>query len=1092
MTARRHILQLCMASVLLMLSGCTEAIPEDVAQAYETLPETVDFNKHIRPILSDRCYACHGPDNNTREAELRLDIEENAFGKLKESGARAFVRGNHGKSEAWQRIVSEDAEIQMPPPESNLILTPREKAFLTKWIDEGAEWKAHWAFIPPEDPPLPVVDAMFASQVRNPIDQFVFAELALQGLEPSAEADKERLIRRVSLDLTGLPPSIEDIDQFLRDDTDDAYEKLVDRLLASTAYAERMTMEWLDVARYADSQGLHSDLKRFSWPWRDWVIKAFAQNMPYDDFITWQLAGDLLPDATREQKLATAFLRNHPTTAEGGAVNEEFRQQYVQDRTNTTATAFLGLTMECAACHDHKFDPVSQQEYYQMTAFFNNIKEVGMQAEINNEHGYASGPTMLMPDPDVEAQLASISDEIQKARQELSGIKNGVHLTDEEIQQLKHQSLNLPKPAGHYPFEIIESKALNVGNVHRIVQNTPVDKIVDGSFNALASGFPESVEGKVGQALRLEKERDLVFIKDIADFELNQPYSAGAWIYTEKQDANQTIIGNSGELGNAWRGWDLFLDTENRPTLRITSTYPHNYVQVTAQVKIGKETWRHIFFTYDGSGIADGIRLFVDGRQVELRTDYDRLYKSILHDWRPREGWDHKPIMVGRSGRFYTGENGVFKGTIDEVKVFHEALTALEVASIVATDDAELIDVAVLDDSIYSDHALIRNNSEYRKQMVALQQLLGKSVALIDDVPEVMVMEDMPDLRKTYVLERGQYDAPMVEVMPGTPAAVMQFADDLPRNRLGLARWLVDEKNPLTARVAVNRYWQMIFGEGLVRTPHDFGMQGALPSHPALLDWLAVRFVASGWDVKDLLKTIVMSATYRQSSGATDEHLEKDPDNIYLARGPSYRMPAELIRDNALTASGLLIDQVGGESVKPFQPEGLWVEKAGLVYTPNSGDSLYRRSMYTYVRRTTPHPAMTAFDAPNRSVCTIKRETTNTPLQALVLLNDPQFVEAARVLAQRVQLEGEAPVLEQIGFTFRLATGRRASSSELNLFNELYDKALARFTSRPQQADSLLSIGTHPFDQSLNKVQTAALTLVASTALNHDEAYMKR
>lgn len=1092
MNQRRFIVQLCTVSLLFLLPACSEALPDDVAQAYDALPQTVDFNQHIRPILSDRCYACHGPDNNTREADLRLDIEASAFAKLKESGGRAIVPGNYSKSHAWLRMVSEDVDVQMPPPESNLSLTAREKALITKWIEDGAQWKPHWSFTPPEDPPLPYVEAELTNRVRNPIDRFVFAELAIQGLEPSPEADKERLIRRVSLDLTGLPPTIDEIDKFLEDESDQAYEQVVDRLLASTAYAERMTMEWLDVARYADSQGLHSDLKRFSWPWRDWVIKAFAQNMPYDDFITWQLAGDLLPDATTEQKLATAFLRNHPTTAEGGAVNEEFRQQYVQDRTNTTATAFLGLTMECAACHDHKFDPVTQKEYYQMTAFFNSIKEVGMQAEINNEHGYASGPTMLLPDPEVETALANLSSEIEQARQDLSRIKSEAKLTDNEIQVLKQETIKLPGPTGYYPFEEIASKLLDVANVHRIIQNKPVDKIVDGTLKAPASGNPELVEGKLGKALRLEKERDLVFLKDIADFELNQPYSAGAWIYTEKQDANQTIIGNSGELGNAWRGWDLFLDTQNRPTLRITSAYPHNYMQVTAWAKIGKDAWRHIFFTYDGSGTAAGIKLFIDGKQAELRTDYDRLYKSILHDWRPRKGWDHKPIMVGRSGRFYTGENGVFKGIIDEVKVFHEELTALEVALMVSKDDAALIDVASLDPTIYSDHALMRNASDYRKQMKALQQLLGKSIELIDDVPEVMVMEDMPGLRKTYILERGQYDAPTEEVVPGTPAAVMDFPEDLPRNRLGLAEWLVDEKNPLTARVAVNRYWQMIFGEGLVRTPHDFGMQGALPSHPALLDWLAVRFVESGWDVKALLKMIVLSATYRQSSVATDQHLEIDPDNIYLARGPSYRMPAELIRDNALAASGLLVDQVGGESVKPYQPEGLWVEKAGLVYKPNAGDSLYRRSMYTYVRRTSPHPAMIAFDAPNRSVCTIKRENTNTPLQALVLLNDPQFVEAARVLAQRMQREGGTSVAEQIDYAFRLVTGRRASSSELDLFSELYGKALARFASRPQQADSLLSIGTHSVDPSLDKIQTAALTLVASTALNHDEAYMKR
>jgi len=1075
--------------LVLLVVGCKQEMPIGIAEAYENLPATIDFNQHIRPILADRCFACHGPDDNTREAELRLDLEEDAFARLKESKGKAFVKGSYSKSVAWQRMVSDNPEFQMPPPESNLVLTPEEKARITKWIEQGAEWKDHWAFIPPEQPEIPALGPDHV--ISNPIDNFVVAQLVENGFTPSPQADKERLIRRVSLDLTGLPPTLDAIDRYVADRSPEAYEKVVDALLDSDAYAERMAMEWLDVSRYADTQGMHSDLARYTWPWRDWVIKAFKNNMPYDDFITVQLAGDLLPNSTKEQKLATAFLRNHPTTAEGGAINEEFRQKYVQDRTNTTATAFLGLTMECAACHDHKFDPVSQKEYYQMTAFFDNVKELGMQAEISTKDGYSSGPTLLIPDIETDASLAKIDAQIDSILAAMQTVKAS---TEFDLTSLKNSTIEVPNAKEIYPFESVEEAELDVANVHRILHNTPIDKIVDGRVISPGSGDPEVVNGVVGNALRLKKERDLVFLKDVANFEVYEPFSAGAWIKMEKENANQTVIGNSGELGNGWRGWDLFIDPENRLTLRIASVLPHNYIQVTAESEIPRQSWQHVFFTYDGSGRAAGIRLYVNGQQISQFTNYDRLYKSILHNWGQRKGWNEKPIMVGRSGRFYTGENGVFEGSFDQISVYHNHLTSLEVAQLVHDDAPDLIQPSDLENNVFLDHHFERNNAPYDDLRSKLRTLVGQRISLLDDVPEIMVMEEMPEQRPTYILDRGLYDAPTEEVQPATPTAILSFADDLPKNRLGLAQWLTDEANPLTARVAVNRYWQMIFGRGLVNTPHDFGTQGALPSHPALLDWLALEFVRSGWDVKHLLKTIVMSATYRQSSVASTKHLENDPENILLARGPSYRLPAETIRDIALASSGLLTQKVGGSSVKPYQPEGLWAEKTGRhnSYKHDEGESLYRRSMYTYIRRTTPHPAMIAFDAPDRSVCIVQRENTNTPLQALVLMNDPQFVEAARVLAQRMQQEGGDSLTEQTAYAFRLVTGRTPNEMELSLFKDQYSIALEKYRKHPDDAQAILAIGEYPLDTSLSTTNTAALTLVASTMLNHDEAYMKR
>jgi hypothetical protein len=611
---------------------------------------------------------------------------------------------------------------------------------------------------------------------------------------------------------------------------------------------------------------------------------------------------------------------------------------------------------------------------------------------------------------------------------------------------------------------------------------------VDENSNSVACGEPQVVPGRFGNALQLKEEFDLVFLKDVGKFEINQPFSAGGWVNTEKEGQLQTIMGTSGDLITYWRGWDLLLDSLNRPSIQMTSYWPHNYMQITAEVSIPKGEWQHVFFTYEGSGKASGLQLYLNGHKTKSTIDNDNLYRTILHEWKAFEGWRERPVIVGRSGRYWTGENSVFTGSIDDLKIFNGYLTPLEVAAVSSQEDGNW------EEEDYLDHYLHRNHAGFQSLTKALQSLVAKKLTAMENVREIMVMEEMPDARKTYVLNRGQYDSPTEEVGPGTPQKILGFAEDWPKNRLGLARWLVDEKNPLTARVTVNRYWQMIFGRGIVETPQDLGTQGALPTHPELLDWLAIHFMESGWDVRDLMKTMVGSATYRQLSAATPEHLKNDAKNRFLARGPSHRLQAEMIRDNALAASGLLTHQVGGASVKPYQPKGLWVEKTGpyLAYQPSSGDSLYRRSMYTFIRRTTPHPAMIAFDAPDRSVCIVKRENTNTPLQALILLNDPQFVEAHKVLAERMQKEGGDDLEDQTGYAFRLVTGRNPSKTELQLLLEQYQTEVSRFDQDPESAEQLLNVGEHPVDKSLDKTHTAALTMVASTLLNHDEAYMKR
>lgn len=1068
---------------LLGAFACSLELPPDVQQAYQALPEEIDYNFHVKPILSDRCYKCHGPDENARKADLRLDTEEHAFARL-ESGGRAFSPGNIKRSKAIQRILSTDPEFLMPHPDSKLALTEEEKAIIVKWVQQGAQWKAHWSFMPPENPPIPA-DFPGDWTVSNPIDHFIYSRLQKAGLQPSRPADKERLLRRVSMDLTGLPPTLEEMDDFLNDPSPDAYEKVVDRLLASEHFGERLAMEWMDLARYADSHGLHADGWRMMWPWRDWVIEAFNENLPYNDFVTWQLAGDLLPHPTKEQILATAFHRNHTMTAEGGAVDEEFRVEYVADRTNTTATAFLGLTMECARCHDHKFDPISQEEHYMMSAFFNNVKELGMTGNDGN-----FGPMLLLTDDHSERDLASVEAKIKAKEKE-------IELSREEISNVQGfiDNIQVPKNpvglAGYFPFENSKLSKNKDGKEQLVF---------DGNKNSFSKGKPEIVPGKVGHSLLLSGSGyDVVSLDNVGLFDLHEPYSGAAWIHTTQHDSakTQVIMGTAGQKDNFWRGWDFYLDGSNVLSFRLIHSFPHNYLHVVSTRPIDVNEWTHVAFTYDGSARASGVRLFIHGKRIETTIEYDRLYKSIrpvlgfTNTFRPdlMHILDDRPVKVGISGRLFTGENGIFNGQIDEIRFYDRSLSTLEIGVIAGNQRTASEDHLV--------ELALHQNKEYQKQISELKQLREEWLTILNGIPEIMVMEEMEEPRPTHVLERGQYDAPMQQVSMGTPKNVLPYPDDLPKNRLGLSHWIFSEENPLTARVTVNRYWQLIFGRGIVKTLNNFGSQGALPSHPALLDWLAVEFRESGWDLKQLIKTMVMANTYQQSSVVKEVLYEADPENILLARAPSYRLSAEMIRDNALAASGLLTKKIGGASVKPYQPDSLW-DELGIFseylrfFARDSGEDLYRRSLYTFIRRNAPPPYMTTFDAPPRDVCTMQRERTNTPLQALILLNDPQFVEASRVLAERIQQEAGDDLVTSLTHAFRLATGRKPDKEELSIFEDLYHKERERFLKNPGEADALLSVGERKANRQFNRITTAALAVVASTMLNHDEAYMKR
>lgn len=1076
------------AAILLLLIGsgaCTDREYRTYIDKVEGLPDRVDFNYHIKPILSDRCFACHGPDKNSRSTDFRLDTEEGAFAALTESkGSRAIVPGDPHNSEIFRRIVSDDPDYRMPTPESNLTLSDREIALIAKWIEQGAEWKKHWSFLPLEEQKLPKVKN--ADWPVNPIDNFVLSRLEQEGISPAPEADRERLLRRVTLDLTGLPPTLEEIDAFLADKSADAYEKVVDRLLASSAYGERMATNWMDVSRYGDSHGYQADGLREMWPWRDWVIRSFNQNLPFDKFITWQLAGDLLDNPTREQILATGFNRNHAMNSEAGAIDGEFRQENVFDRTNTFGVAFMGLTMECARCHDHKYDPISQKEYFQLSAFFNNIDELGVISSDGN-----AGPTVLLPDEEVEKKLKFIEDQIASQERALA----------EHTRKVAEQ--NTPGLSARY---VVSRDDLSNG----LVGHYPLDEIKDGTSPNLAnpkiparvSGQPSLTDGVVGRSLEFDDEYEFITLPKVGMFEKTQEFSITVWVKPGRFDHYQEILGNAGTKNPYWRGWEVFLDSANRVTVRLTHALPHNYIQVTTKDALKLNEWTHFAFTYDGSGRADGLRLYFNGKDAATAIEHDNLYKSILP---VTKGFtvEERGVRVAKSYRAHTGDNGVFQGGIDDIRIYSRRISQAEVVRIFGQDPpVTAVKVANAKrnagaDDLILDYYLSRYDKQYQEYVRELFRLRSQHLELISGVQEVMVMREMDTPRKTYVLNRGMWDSPAEEVHPGTPAALPGFDEDFPSNRLGLAQWLVHPRNPLFARVTVNRFWMQYFGLGLVRTPDDFGSQGALPTHPELLDWLAYHFIRSGWDLKALNKLVVMSATYRQSSIADEGLLSRDPHNELLARGPSFRLTAEMLRDQALAASGLLVRKVGGPSVKPYQPEGLWEEKGEfshflLTYNPDKGEGLYRRSLYTFWRRTSPPPAMLVFDAGSRYQCTVQRQTTNSPQQALVLLNDPQFVEASRVIAERMMKEGGPNVESRISYAFRLLTSRRPTDQELVLLSKLYQEEIDNYRKDREAALSLLGVGEYVRDQKLNPVELAANSVVASVIMNHDEAYSKR
>lgn len=1033
------------------------------AHAADTVP---DFNREVRPILANHCWNCHGPDEHAREAGLRLDQHASSVAP-REGGRAAVVPGDPAASELTARIHASD-ESRMPPEAFEKPLSDSQREILTRWIAAGAPFAGHWAFQPPRSPAVPAVRA--SDWPRSDLDRFVLARLESEGLAPAPEADRATWLRRVALDLTGLPPTPEEVAAFLADAAPTAHEAVVERLLSSPRYAERMAMQWLDVARYADTNGYNNDEVRTLWPWRDWVIRAFADNMPFDRFVTEQIAGDLLPEATVQQKVATGFSRNHVLTTEGGIIEEEYRVEYVADRVHTTATAFLGLSLQCARCHDHKFDPFTQRDYYRFAAFFDNVPD----KVVGYSQGRMAEPLLEVPSPEQEAQ----KQQIRARREELTGWLADRAATIDADQAAWEAGLSLEELASAEPAGLVARFPLDETS-GPLVAGVPL-----GTAPGEVIGPFSSVEGRLGGALEVSGETHVV-AGETGAFEADQPFTLAAWVFATSAEAS-TVLSKIDEA-DAFRGYDLILEG-GKVASHVVHHWPDRAFKVITKEPIALHGWHHVAVIYDGSRRAAGMKIFVDGQPREVEATTDTVVDGTIAT--------AEPFRIGRRST-----SAPFHGRIDDVRLYGCALPEEEVAVLAAGETpaglATLIAVpreARTPEQVsrLRAHYLDRVDAPSREWRTALSAIPGQLADLAKQVPVTMIMAEISPRRETRILVRGRYDQPGDAVTPGVPRVgegVLTEAAD----RVALAQWLTHPDHPLTARVAVNRWWEMLFGTGLVETVEDFGIQGALPSHPELLDWTATELLRRGWDVRSVLREIVLSATYRQSSHAGVALLERDPRNRLLARGPRGRLPAEMVRDNALAISGLLVEKIGGPSVKPWQPAGLWedvsVERRD-VYLPDVGDGAHRRSLYTFWKRTCPPPGMTTFDAPDRETCVARRSRTNTPLQALVLLNDPTYVEAARALAVRVT-EESGDDEGRIARAWLRGMGRPPVAEETAVVRRVLDAARQRFSADPAAADRLLAVGGLPLPAGADPLALAAWTTVASLVLNLDETISK-
>ena len=976
----------------------------------ETPADRIAFGRDVLPILTEHCYHCHGPDAGTREADLRLDVHDDVL----------FVAepGDVEASPLMDRVMHSNPKRLMPPPEFDKPLSTDQIDVLRRWIDEGVAWESHWAFAPVVRPELPSVEE--PGWAIDPLDHLVAEEHGRAGVKPAPPATGGAWLRRVSLDLTGLPPSVEELDAFLENPDRAA---VVDRLLASERRAEHRARQWLDIARYADTNGYQNDFRRDQWPWRDWVLRAFASNVPYDQFVKEQVAGDLLPEASQQQILATGFQRNHRTVTEAGSIDEEWRVENVADRLETTATAFMGLTLACARCHDHKYDALSQADYYRFYGFFNSIDEEGVYEETRGN---------------VPPLIRLKSDENRRVLAELKAQEDAAA-----------ERLTAAREAAPPRWEAWRADVWERDDV----ELPPDPWARDESFELGSAEVAKT---------RVDLGTDLVFRE-------TEPFSVSLWV---KPDTHGAIYSQMND-DDTYRGTDLVLLDTMQPAVHLIHSWPSNGIKVVGKTRLELGLWHHITVTYDGSMKAAGVGIVLNGAALELDVEKDTLRSEMA---------SKAPLLIG--WRRYAGDlmGSVAGLRVDSVSLNPDQTSALAVERAVA-DDGTAYYVDAFDPTV-------KAAASDRTAAISEQVRVEK-----EDVPTAMVLRDRSEPRPTFLLDRGRYDAPTGEaLLPDVPAVFGGLPEGASRDRLGLAEWLVDAQNPLTARVAVNRVWASFFGRGLVSTQDDFGVRGERPTHGALLDYLSAEFVASGWDLRALERRIVLSATYAQSSVGSEEAHQRDPQNRLLARFPKLRLDAEVIRDSALLNSGLLCETVGGPSVKPYQPDGLWAELAGGAgqgaYIPSEGDDLFRRSLYTYRKRTVPHPTLTTFDAPGFELCSVARSRTNTPLQALATLNDTTYVEAARHLAARMMTASED---EQGRFSFaaRAVLAREFEPQELAVLKSALRRHVESFRSDLAAVSALLGVGATAPPEGERTAEWAAYTMIASTLLNLDEALTK-
>jgi hypothetical protein len=1025
--------------------------------------ERLEFNRHVRPILLDTCYACHGPDSASRQADLRLDKRDMAV----DHGA--IVPGDADSSEMIRRILSEDETERMPPPETKKKLTQQQKELLIRWIREGAEYQPHWSLITPTSPAVPKIGNNW--WVRNPVDAFVAAKLEAAGLSPAPEADRRTLARRLSLDLTGLPPTPELVEEFVNDQAPDAYENLVEKLMSSPKWGEHRGRYWLDAARYGDTHGIHIDNFREIWAYRDWVIEAFNANMPFDRFTIENLAGDLLPNATLEQRIGSGFNRCNITTSEGGAIDEEYAVLYTRDRTETTSQVWMGLTAGCAVCHDHKFDPLSQREFYEMAAFFNNTTQKAMDGNVKD-----TPPIVVVPRDEDLPRWQELDKLVPESKKRVDDRRRDARPGfDKWLAQAKPEEI-----AAQLPTADLELVApLNDGVP--VVKYEVRGKLAEAQLPPTAEWRP----GKLSANAAYLNQGTILELADVGDFDSSQAFSFAAWVKLPANDGSGAVLARMNE-DDGFRGWDFWVEGRRVGT-HLVHKWQENAIKVVTKEQIPGNQWVHVTIAYDGTSKAAGVQVYINGKQQQTNVLADSLKGTIRTSVPFKIGQRHKSAPLSGA-------------TIEDVRVYARRLPDNEIVTLSNSALAAVVaapaDKRSKEDlnSLYEwwltgkDEPFKKLSDDYAAKSREQNDIKARGTI-------AHVMQEKDQAAIAFILNRGEYDQRRDQVSPETPDVLPAFPEDLPRNRLGFAKWLLRPDHPLTARVTVNRFWSELFGVGIVKTAGDFGVSGELPSHPELLDWLAVEFRESGWDVKKLFRLIVTSATYRQSAATTPTKLEKDPDNRLLSRGPRFRMDAEMVRDYALATSGLLSPKIGGPSVKPYQPPGVW-EAVAMIgsdtrdYKQDSGEALYRRSMYTFWKRSAPPASMDVFNAPSRENCTMLRERTNTPLQALVTMNDPQFVEAARHLAQRA-IQAQTDADGRVNFIAERLLARRLTPEELSIVRTSVKAFGEHYAAHADEASKLIDVGDSEPEKSIPPSDLATWTMVANQLMNLDEVLNK-